>query len=763
MKLLKQPYSFAGEPWSAAYAVSTAIFAGDGLSCDERPLLANAPRAPLPAARPERQLLIDVSVIARHDDQTGVQRVIRSLLRELFKNPPNDCRVEPVYLINEGTGWHYRYARQWVARLFDDPLARRVDEPIRWREGDRVLIADLTGLYAVGAAHDGLYQKLKADGVETYLIVYDLLPMQMPENVPPVGFVFPDWLTALTEVVEGVVCISRAVSDDMRTWVSAAMPQRLPDLRIGWFHLGSDIEASTPTRGVPADFDQSLLRMKSAPTFLMVGTIEPRKGHLQTIDAFERLWRKGIDVNLVIVGRIGWRILRDEFRRNIPVIEHRLRTHPELGKRLIWFADASDELLSKVYAAGTCLIAASEGEGFGLPLIEAAKQGVPIIARDMPVFREVAGQHAHYFSGVGSRALAKAIEQWLALFHTGNAPASLHMPRLTWAESAKRLIDILDSWSPSGEAEAPDVSRDLQTDPMIQSEIDRFDLRHALVQASNNHVLKVSTPRPSSPDVFIADSTCAARDFFHDRFGEICRILGMEPTLHRKIWEFCYIYQRLEAQGLLVPGRRGLGFGVGAEPLPSAFARLGVKITATDAPPEIGYAEGWLATHQFGQSKEKLFHSKIVDRDSFDRNVSFSICDMKNIDENLKDFDFCWSACCFEHLGSLANGLEFVQNSVEKTLIIGGVACHTTEFNISSNDETVDRGPTVLYRKKDIEDFLELMRNRGHYVEQFRISDDINILDTYVDLPPYKQSPHLKLRMGQFTTTSAGIMIRRGV
>ena len=64
----------------------------------------------------------------------------------------------------------------------------------------------------------------------------------------------------------------------------------------------------------------------------------------------------------------------------------------------------------------SCLISPSEGEGFGLPLIEAAQHATPIIARDIPVFREVAGDHAFYFDGLEASALADAIHQWLALW-----------------------------------------------------------------------------------------------------------------------------------------------------------------------------------------------------------------------------------------------------------------------------------------------------------------------------------------------------------
>ena len=130
-------------------------------------------------------------------------------------------------------------------------------------------------------------------------------------------------------------------------------------------------------------------------------------------------------------------------RCTIPKITNTIRHHPQLGKRLFWLEGISDEYLEKIYAASTCLIAASEGEGFGLPLIEAAQHRLPIIARDIPVFREVAGEHAHYFSGMEPSNLAVAIKRWIELYRSGEHPRSDDMPWLTWKESTERLKNII--------------------------------------------------------------------------------------------------------------------------------------------------------------------------------------------------------------------------------------------------------------------------------------------------------------------------------
>ncbi|MDZ7761285.1 MAG: glycosyltransferase [Desulfovermiculus sp.] len=163
-------------------------------------------------------------------------------------------------------------------------------------------------------------------------------------------------------------------------------------------------------------------------------TLEPRKGHTQVLSAFELLWKQREDVNLAIVGKPGW---------TVENLIKRLKHHPERAKRLFWLQGISDEYLKKIYTASTCLIAASEGEGFGLPLIEAAQHKLPIIARDLQVFREVAGEHAYYFQGKKSDDLARAVQNWLKHYEQDEHPKSDDMPWLTWEQSAEKLKNIL--------------------------------------------------------------------------------------------------------------------------------------------------------------------------------------------------------------------------------------------------------------------------------------------------------------------------------
>ena len=391
----------------------------------------------------EKQLLIDISELVHRDAKSGIQRVVRSVLAELLTNPPPGFRVEPVYATADEPG--YRYARQFTQRFLSRPDQSVGDTPMEAFCGDIFLGLDLQHHSVLQQA--AFYGHLRRIGVQVLFVVYDLLPVLLPK-VFPAGFssIHAQWLSTLAQT-DGVICISRAVADELAEWLSVFGPDRSRPFNIGWFHLGADVACSIPTKGLPSEAGNVLNAISTRPTFLVVGTIEPRKGQMQTLAAFEKLWDQGVKVNLVMVGKHGW---------NVDLLVEMLQNHTERNRRLFWLEGISDEYLEKVYAASTCLIAASEGEGFGLPLIEAAQHKLPIIARDIPVFREVAADNAYYFAGLEASALASAVKNWLVLDKVGKAPQSDTMPWLTWAQSSQQLLDVvlnnkwMTRWMPDG-------------------------------------------------------------------------------------------------------------------------------------------------------------------------------------------------------------------------------------------------------------------------------------------------------------------------
>ena len=376
----------------------------------------------------EKQLIVDVSNLAGGDAQTGIQRVVRNILRELLNAAPAGYAVAPVYF--DGAG-DFRHARGFLHRFLDQDGKPGDDDVLDAGPGDIFLGLDLSA-HIIPHNYE-VFDRLRRRGVPMYFVVYDLIPMQRPDSVNPDSLLLLQaWYQSIGTLADGLCCISAAVAAELFDWCDQARPARLRPLRIGHFHLGADLDRHAVASPLPGDVVAA--RKTGRRRFLMVGTIEPRKGHVQALDAFELLWAQGADVELAIVGRPGW--LMDEF-------VDRLGRHAESGARLHWFNGVDDARLARLYEQSCALIAASEAEGFGLPIVESASYGLPVIARDLAVFREVAAEHAFYFNGYEASDLAAAVREWLVLESRGDAPDSGAIGCLSWRESTNGLLGLV--------------------------------------------------------------------------------------------------------------------------------------------------------------------------------------------------------------------------------------------------------------------------------------------------------------------------------
>jgi 2-polyprenyl-3-methyl-5-hydroxy-6-metoxy-1,4-benzoquinol methylase len=239
-----------------------------------------------------------------------------------------------------------------------------------------------------------------------------------------------------------------------------------------------------------------------------------------------------------------------------------------------------------------------------------------------------------------------------------------------------------------------------------------------------------------------------------------CDALSLGAKFHRKAWEWCAIAQALSERGMLEPGKSGLGFAVGTEPLSALFAKYGVSILATDLDVGDRRAKAWASTNQHASSLEKLYYEHIVSKDAFKSNVDFQFADMKS-PRNIKGkFDFIWSSCALEHLGNLMEGFAFIFEACS-LLKPGGICVHTTEYNVTSNDSTIECGPSVIYRRRDIENLDRLLRQSGFCLEKIDFWAGCDLHDRLYDVEPYYTSgkQHIKLLLDGYVTTSMTLVI----
>jgi len=383
-----------------------------------------------PASAPDaRQLIVDVSVIVQQDVGTGIQRVVRALLGQLVAAAGPDLAVQPVFVSRD-----HGYCRAVLTsegRIISASGQNGLLQPVVARRGDVFLGLDLAAHLLPQAEAD--LARWRRDGVAINIMVYDLLPLMQPDWFPPrTARRFDLWLGVLARQADRCICISKTVAQTLTQELAARSAGPLPEVTS--IPLGSDLAASYPSRGFPAEIASLREWLRRHRVLLSVGTIEPRKGQQQLLAALSQHWQAEptSDIALLVVGRPGWKTAD---------LQVQLRDHPEQGGRLIWLEGASDELLAEFYTCVAGLVAASHGEGFGLPLIEALANGTPVLARNLPVFREIGGSLFDYFDDDAPEPLAARLQSWLDQARRPSAEAVAALPR--WVDSAAVLMETL--------------------------------------------------------------------------------------------------------------------------------------------------------------------------------------------------------------------------------------------------------------------------------------------------------------------------------
>lgn len=354
--------------------------------------------------RPGPRVLVDCTETHRNGLNTGIQRVVREVAKASIANGG----ALPVIIEN--------------GRLISYFQHPDLPDVVDIREGDQFLLLD-SG-WALLDERIPIMQEVSRRGGSNICCIYDLIPLLYPAMFAfEISERFLDWLKTSFPYCDAIVTISKSVAEDFINYVSANELRYKPSLPIGWFHLGADFSV---------EIDRPVSRQvqnicEKTPFFLTVGTLEPRKNHTAALAAFELLWKAGTDVRYVIVGRFGWlaHALRDRIVR-----------HPEFGRRLFWLEHADDTNLHVLYRHATAVIQPSIAEGFGLPIIEAAHFGAPVIASDIRIFREIGGQSISYFDPMDPNALARCIQE--ALVSPRVAPS---ISPLSWTEATERLLN----------------------------------------------------------------------------------------------------------------------------------------------------------------------------------------------------------------------------------------------------------------------------------------------------------------------------------
>lgn len=380
----------------------------------ERRLVARARRSLVSEEwqRPDR-LYVDISVIHQNDAGTGIQRVVREIRRYLPEVGPADLAIIPLVVRRRRDGYVTSDGQPLAgnAKCVFFGLDFATDSIVRERK---------------------VLQKFRHTGGRFWFLVHDTLPMSNPSWFTPASRVrYRRWLRVCATLADGFICVSSTVAEELAD---------LLDRRYG---LSGQLEITTISPGSNILLNRSAPRSADLPlaqgltpeifahSTLMVGTLEPRKGHAELLDAFDCIWAEGRNIPLVLIGRSGW---------NTNDLQRRIRNHAEYGRLLFWLEGVDDDALHAAYATSKIVVVPSLAEGYGLPLDEALALGAAVLARDIPVFRRHGTMNLGYFPATAD---ARSLAARLLDFHASAKRSGTYAPLRHWRETAAQVLETI--------------------------------------------------------------------------------------------------------------------------------------------------------------------------------------------------------------------------------------------------------------------------------------------------------------------------------
>ena len=359
----------------------------------------------------------DISEFAWTSAKTGIQRVVANVLRYLPKTLPVNFKLVPISYHQDGI---YR------AVEFDNEAGKWIWKgSINPKFGDIYLGLDLCATQVVGNIEQ--LKTWKRKGVKFVFCVYDLVFEKFPEFVAnqETVKVLHTWLCEVLKLADGIIADSETVSNEVQQWAKANGLFR-PDVKYDFYHCASNFQSNMPIQSFNSS---SLVEDKKSFTFITVSTIEPRKGYVELLKTFQRYIKNGGEAKLVIVGRKGW---------NSSEIINLINETPQVK----WYSNCDDKTLISLYREADCFVFASHYEGFGIAVVEAAQFGLPLLLRDIPVFREIAKDNAIYFSE-SEHGKSLFDQMRYCVENRQSLPLSKAINPLTWESTSEMIVKSL--------------------------------------------------------------------------------------------------------------------------------------------------------------------------------------------------------------------------------------------------------------------------------------------------------------------------------
>ena len=359
------------------------------------------------------QIHIDITSLVNGSPKTGIQRVVYQVAKKFYLKRRNSIQL---FMTSSFTYPFFRLVDKKKFFLENKIKLKNYYTP---KKNDIIFLLDFNLISVI--TFSKIFKFYSKNKIKIVSMIYDVLPYTNPNwfNVKNYKKIYYLWISAILKSSNVIFTISETVKEKVKKYFNSKINK-------------NTIIKSIILGGNFSKFAKIKKKNNEKISFLMVGTIEPRKGYLDIIKCFKKI-SKHNNVELNICGKLGW---------NCENIKKELLERSNQFTNINFIQSPSDQKLKNLYEHSQVLIAASYDEGFGLPIVEALSNGLHVIARDIPIFREVGKNHIYYFPNKKTK-LHIYFQKWINYYQSNKLKKNKKINVESWDYTYKKISETI--------------------------------------------------------------------------------------------------------------------------------------------------------------------------------------------------------------------------------------------------------------------------------------------------------------------------------
>lgn len=384
-------------------------------------------------------IYVDITQLEKGRANTGIQRVVKEFLKRI---QTKNGIIYKIIIYDDITKNFSLLDNEEVELFLKDTLNyqfknKTIIDIFTIKPTTLTAFLDMDSNWNVQLKREKLYPVLKENGFKIFNFIYDLIPIILPQYAHEVtANNFESYIKAIFDYSDLVMFDSQSASDDFQKIKKEHAAQRdIPTRVIG---LGSDfIKSDTEI------LDANIKSILNKKYILFVGTLEPRKNQETVLDVFTTLAQQYDDLNLVIIGRKGWKIDH--------LIE-KIQNHPLKNKSVFWLDNISDDELSHFYQNAFLVTYLSKYEGYGLPIAESLSYANITITSKNSSMYEVGRNFADYVAYNSFNELQSLISLYIEnqeLYKLKKETIKNHFKTTSWDQFYHSISSIFVNYQKS--------------------------------------------------------------------------------------------------------------------------------------------------------------------------------------------------------------------------------------------------------------------------------------------------------------------------